>query len=153
VFLYAFSDQQHNTSFYTYKSAAQNCRNQSSHPIFTKFARKSTSCLTPEYLSHFRLRSRSSSSYVHHHLLGQVVGIVENSNNQPSPHKIELFITHSPRQSENTSFLTSTCSSRAQQKHPSKCFPKQTSKSICQCTSILICHRVTLNLLSTQSSS
>jgi hypothetical protein len=64
--------------------------------IFTKFARKSTR-KTPEYLSQFRLRSRSSSSYVHHHLLGQVAGTTENSNNQPSPHKIELFITHSPR--------------------------------------------------------
>jgi len=45
---------------------------------------ESTSFLTPKYSSKFRLLLRSSPSYVHHHLLGQVASAAENSNNQPS---------------------------------------------------------------------
>jgi len=56
---------------------------------------ESTSFLTPKYSSKFRLLLRSSPSYVHHHLLGQVAGVAENFNNQPSPLKTELYTLHS----------------------------------------------------------
>jgi len=58
---------------------------------------ESTSFLTPEYSSKFRILLRSNPSYVHHHLLGQVAGVAENSNNQPSPLKTELYTLHSQR--------------------------------------------------------
>jgi hypothetical protein len=81
---------------YSYKSTGQNCKNQRSHLAY-KNLRESTSFLTLEYSSKFRLQFRSSPSYVHHHLLGQVAGAAENSNNQPSPLKTELYTLHSQR--------------------------------------------------------
>jgi hypothetical protein len=81
---------------YAYKLAWQNCRNQRSHLAYKNLP-ESTSFMTPEYSSKFRLLFRSSLSYVHHHLLGQVAGATKNSNNQPSPLKTELYTLHSQR--------------------------------------------------------
>jgi hypothetical protein len=80
-----WSINRHN--FYAYKSIEQNLQK----PKFTSHIHKnlpeSTSFLTPKYSSKFRLLLRSSPSYVHYHLLGQVASVAENSNNQPSPLK------------------------------------------------------------------
>jgi hypothetical protein len=66
--------------------------------------------MTTKCSSKIILLLRSSLPYVHLHLLGQVVGAAESSNNQPSPPTQSYLHLHSQKNIQGASFLPPECS-------------------------------------------
>ncbi len=84
--------------FYFYKSTKQSCRNQHSHLAFTKITRVYKFPDSRMFSSKIGLPlSQNCPSYVRLHMLNQVVGAAESSNNQPSPLEQNCSYLHSQK--------------------------------------------------------